>query len=402
MGEFTEAKKAKAELSMDCISTEEKGYIDAMISKENMKRVYYVAIAFFCLQILFLVTVKIRDCFSFEPHLFWGILLGNLCVMGSFTLLARYVIKERIVESFSVLYYLFWGLFMGEICYLSLYANTNEISLVGCWLVALVIGLIPLLSDKGYLAYMAAQILLLAAFYMRKQFAVKELFCLFSWGVFSILLSRIRFKNYVQNLIGEKELKDAIALAESDPMTKLLNRRGLERSIYSIWPYCLRQKLSVAVLMIDIDNFKKYNDSFGHLKGDECIKAVAREIKKATRRKTDLAARVGGEEFLVFLTGANGEEALKWANNLKENIESLEISHSKHNFLPIVTVSMGLCCVKPHLGEEFSVLCKSADVELYKAKENGRACIYFQGKCFSKKEYAEYMSKYYSGEKKFG
>ena len=99
-------------------------------------------------------------------------------------------------------------------------------------------------------------------------------------------------------------------------------------------------------MMIDIDNFKKYNDTYGHAAGDECIRKVTAAIRRNVKRRTDYAARVGGEEFLVMLTGIEPKLAVKWALDLKKAIDSLKIPHADTNFNPYVSVSMGVACAE--------------------------------------------------------
>ena len=106
-----------------------------------------------------------------------------------------------------------------------------------------------------------------------------------TWGFLGWYLSKVRYDSYIRECRQRRRLQSALFDAETDPMTKLLNRRGLERSLFTIVPYCVRNEVPVAAVLLDIDNFKQYNDTFGHSNGDECIKKVAKEIKEATRRK---------------------------------------------------------------------------------------------------------------------
>lgn len=147
--------------------------------------------------------------------------------------------------------------------------------------------------------------------------------------------------------------------------------------------------------MIDIDNFKKYNDHFGHLEGDTCIRRVTAEIHKMTGKKSDLAARVGGEEFVVCLPGMEKGEALNWAIKLKENVESLNIPQAEENFLPFVSVSVGVVCGYARRSADFEQMRKKADEALYEAKESGRACVYMDGECHARTRVAGNIRQYY-------
>ena len=133
--------------------------------------------------------------------------------------------------------------------------------------------------------------------------------------------------------------------------------------------------------MIDIDNFKQFNDTFGHSEGDECIKAVTSVIRKCIRRRTDYGARVGGEEFLVLLTDIDPNMAVRWALNLQKYIAELKIPQAKTNFNPYVTISAGLATATVYNDTEFEALREEADKALYESKNNGRNRLYYRGKC---------------------
>lgn len=199
------------------------------------------------------------------------------------------------------------------------------------------------------------------------------------------VIARQSYKAYERMVQDATKIHSVTNQAETDPMTRLLNRRGLERRLGFIWPMCIRQSLEVAVVMMDIDNFKKYNDTFGHAQGDECIKKVASVIREHTKRKTDYAARVGGEEFLVFLTGIKKQEVLRWAVDFKADIEKMNIPQAEDNFLPYVSVSMGICHGEPaKLRSEFWEYRNEADRSLYQAKEAGRSCIFMENMCYAR------------------
>lgn len=368
-------------------------FIYVMLRKENVKRVYYGAVALLLSLLLLLPFQRWLHCFELSGQQLGIMLIINAAFAVFVTLHAKTLLLHKEVRWFQPFYLCYFLWTTGNYLYLALHTNTGMVVLVIMWEMQLVFSHLFLLSPKERILYLAEQGLFFAILFQRGCISSEQLFYLLSLTVFSVLLMKEKYEDFVKCKKNHKDLTDAINLAETDPMTKLLNRRGLQRSICSIWPYCTRHKLPVAVIMLDIDNFKKYNDAFGHLQGDECIKMVAGEIRKATRRKTDLAARVGGEEFLMFLTGVHEEDAIRWARNLQNHIEALEIPHAKQNFLPIVTVSMGISCGSPYLNEEFSVLRNEADEELYKAKESGRACIVFQGKIFGKKKHSEYTRK---------
>ena len=249
------------------------------------------------------------------------------------------------------------------------------------FLLILELALIPLISGRMFLLSVGIQVLLSIVLLLQGSLDLEH--WLYTLAVCSLcgIISRQQYSAHLRKFEDGCRFSNIQNQAETDSMTHLLNRRGLERRIATIWPICERQGMSVAVIMLDIDHFKKYNDAFGHGKGDDCIQAVAEKLIENTPRKSDYAARVGGEEFLIFLSGITQDDAIKWARKCKESIESLQIEQAADNFLPFVTVSMGICHVSMKERKEFWELRNEADRCLYLSKENGRASIYIHDSC---------------------
>ena len=160
-------------------------------------------------------------------------------------------------------------------------------------------------------------------------------------------------------------------LSATDGLTGIANRRMYDELAIREWRRCERMKKPLALVMIDVDNFKLFNDKYGHQVGDECLKAVAAQVGKAAPRATDLAARYGGEEFVLVL-GETDTDGAKWiANRLRQQVSDLNIPHyateSRH-----VTISSGVASVVPSGAHSLDILLKSADYALYQAKESGR------------------------------
>ena len=171
------------------------------------------------------------------------------------------------------------------------------------------------------------------------------------------------------------ELKKKTISAEQDPLTGLTNRRGLGRRANTIWPYCARTGNSVGIIALDIDFFKKYNDKYGHPEGDKCLVKIADAIRNSARRGTDISARIGGEEFLVFVQDMSQEEIIDLALKIRKNIADLKIPHAFVGVSQYVTVSMGVAVTQPSALNNFHDLYEEADQALYTAKENGRNCV---------------------------
>lgn len=157
-----------------------------------------------------------------------------------------------------------------------------------------------------------------------------------------------------------------------DPLTGLANRRALERFFSDAWRQASLHSLPISALMIDLDHFKRFNDSHGHQAGDECVKQVARAVQQLVRDPTDLVARYGGEEFLVVLTGTEAIAAASVAERIRQTIEALEITRTGDGKPLRITASVGIATHWPAAGGHPAQLVRAADQALYQAKRGGR------------------------------
>lgn len=179
-------------------------------------------------------------------------------------------------------------------------------------------------------------------------------------------------------LLSEKcdELAEAnCALAEqarTDPLTGLFNRREIERSFDREWRRAIRKQLQLSFLMIDVDHFKKYNDKFGHPRGDECLKALALILQKVFSRGADVVARYGGEEFAVLLPETSNKSAQQLATALAVELAKYDWNKNNTSIAEPITLSIGLASGTPKQGEEYISLIALADKSLYVAKKQGR------------------------------
>ncbi len=161
-------------------------------------------------------------------------------------------------------------------------------------------------------------------------------------------------------------------LAQTDPLTGLLNRRTFFDLLDREWRHCIRDERPITIVMIDIDYFKRYNDRYGHLKGDDCLQEVAGQIKKAVKRSTDLTARYGGEEFIVALPRCDISNGQSKAAEIREKVSQLRLEHADSPAADHVTISLGAACIVPKKGESYLPLINTADEALYQAKSDGR------------------------------
>ncbi|HQR81710.1 MAG TPA: sensor domain-containing diguanylate cyclase, partial [Thiotrichales bacterium] len=178
--------------------------------------------------------------------------------------------------------------------------------------------------------------------------------------------------------------KRAETLSITDEMTQLYNRRYFNEQFDQLWRLVARSHELLTLIMFDVDHFKNYNDDLGHHQGDCALIAVAQAIKSASRRATDYAFRLGGEEMAVLAIVQNPEEGVLLAEHIQQEINQLCMPHPSNSAAPYVTVSIGLCffdgrdCQRasdPNLNGLYQL----ADKALYQAKEAGRnriiACL---------------------------
>ena len=180
---------------------------------------------------------------------------------------------------------------------------------------------------------------------------------------------RARIKTHIQL---KQHLDIVQSLAMRDRLTSLYNRRCFDERINKDWRACQRAHLPLSVLLIDIDHFKSFNDTYGHQKGDECLRTVAQAILGQMRRGHDMAARYGGEEFVCLLPNADASSAFLMAERIRQAIKALAIPHASSNADYVITASIGLASESDFQNKSYVQLLKLADERLYEAKRQGR------------------------------
>ena len=202
--------------------------------------------------------------------------------------------------------------------------------------------------------------------------------CLFLVWQFSVFQLKMRQRKLTK-MVAERtnELKKAndelLQLANSDGLTRIGNRRRFEQFLADEWHRAVRFKTEISLVLLDIDHFKLFNDTYGHQSGDECLQKVAKALTATINRPTDLVARFGGEEFAIILGGTDADGASVIAERALENIKNLKIPHSNSQTNEYLTVSVGVATTFAKLDMTTEAeLIKTADKALYRAKENGR------------------------------
>jgi diguanylate cyclase (GGDEF)-like protein len=165
-------------------------------------------------------------------------------------------------------------------------------------------------------------------------------------------------------------------LGTVDPLTGIANRRRFDDRILLEWQRSVRMKSDLALLMLDLDNFKEYNDAHGHLQGDALIKYVSTLFTSHAKRSTDLVARLGGEEFSIMLPGTDLEGAMHIAENIRFAVEQSEIPTLSGKEMTSITVSVGVNAIIPTSNDALLYFISKADSNLNMAKQKGRNRIY--------------------------
>ncbi len=246
-----------------------------------------------------------------------------------------------------------------------------------------------------YYIYQAALLLPVLVFLFSKQESLDSLLAIFlcilvviMW-VFANQTSRAitdTLKLNLENKVLTSGLKHANSrlqmaneeltqLSSTDGLTLVANRRYFEERLANELARATRDGIPVSLVMLDVDFFKMYNDILGHLSGDECLKNVANCVRESLKRPTDIVARFGGEEFIVMLSNTEQAGAQKLAEEIRRNIEALQIIHPNSKSSKYVTVSVGVSTIPKGQQVSRDMLLMKVDEALYLAKAEGRNTV---------------------------
>lgn len=184
----------------------------------------------------------------------------------------------------------------------------------------------------------------------------------------------------MRDITEQKDLQDKLAsLAATDALTGLANRRAFDERLADEWARARRDGTQLSLLLIDVDHFKKFNDHYGHLAGDGCLRALGRILSAIARRPADLAARYGGEEFAVLLPSTGPEGCAEVGEGIRKALHDLAMVHAQNPPSRLVTASVGAATSVPSQASDSSTLVAAADRALYAAKDSGRDRLVVSG-----------------------
>lgn len=343
-----------------------KAKMNMLFGQANVKRCLFSALLSVAVFPGLLLLVLIEPEFAKDyliPAAFFSI--GS----GAFAYLLHQVVKNKLKQYYDVVTWSYLTAFHLFFIYVA------QANILFYYTVVVLAAYMVLLSFDKYIIMALGELVCYMALVVKSgttELPLGQLLFLAGVHLFAFALSRDFYNTKKNFLVEEKKLRREMQESEHDPMTGLMNRRGLERRVEAAWQASLNRQETVAAFVIDIDLFKSYNDRFGHVQGDVCLRKVAQSIAE-TVRGYGIAARIGGEEFLVFMKGRSVQETYDLAEQIRAEVEQLGISRGTGG--GVVTVSVGMDIRYATEDVTLQGLYGRADKALYQAKQDGRNCV---------------------------
>ena len=238
----------------------------------------------------------------------------------------------------------------------------------------------------GCVTMIVFEVLVLSMFHHPWQSILTNVYFFLSVAVVSLtgnyFLERFARRDYLQKRLLHREQQQLQEmnqhlqhLVTSDSLTKIANRRSFDETIEEEWRRAQRGRYPLSLMMVDIDYFKTYNDHYGHQRGDDCLRQVAKVLSSFGKRAGDLVARYGGEEFAIISAGTGYKDAIALGKKICKSVQSARLPHDASKFGQ-VTISVGVATVTPLVDQPVSDLIQQADKNLYQAKANGRNGVF--------------------------
>jgi diguanylate cyclase (GGDEF)-like protein len=266
-------------------------------------------------------------------------------------------------------------IFGAGIVYIAVIAATHGVSLIAT-VVLVTIYIYFMMGMRFYPAMVSAWLVFASYFVAAFAFGVRPSQILIDGGVLlcaNVVGAMVCYSLEHANRTNFLESRLLTDTASRDGLTGIHNRRMFDEQLDRMWTQAVREQVPLALMLIDIDHFKAYNDYYGHQAGDECLRQVAQCLARGARRPLDVIARYGGEEFAIVLFDAKREHVEAASRKLQDSIQTLAIRHlAAPGARKRLTVSIGAACVLPASGRSHFGFVQLADEALYAAKEHGR------------------------------
>ncbi|MBQ9767744.1 MAG: GGDEF domain-containing protein [Lachnospiraceae bacterium] len=347
--------------------------------RKNVMRIFFGAVIMTLIAIaalVIMVQTKSEEWYGTLSVIVTMYAVGSAAFAGFAVYLLQSKRKKSELWLFKMIYMF---AHVSVLLYLSFLVWSHTGSLVLYYFTVILSSCLLLYGKGEYAFFVGIELVLPVLLFVKKALVPEQCFAVVAAH---ILAGYIVYELYRDAQIAEmfrRKYSLEVKTAEKDPLTGLQNRRGMTRQVESVWPLCERMRQSVAVMVIDVDHFKKYNDRFGHPQGDVCLRKVAEVIRSTAKRKSDLTARIGGEEFLVFLYGMEENQVQFLAEKIRQGVANLQMPHSEEAKYKYVTVSIGVAMERCNADVSFGGLYRRADKELYHAKNTGRNRVSFRG-----------------------
>ena len=337
---------------------------------ENIRRVFFTSLVCAVLiPILMLINKSsVSDFTVVTKSMLTVSEIFSVLVIG----ISFVALRSRDIRLSSIIYRSFWLIFE-TMCFVITYSDkVSGHGFTFYSVMAAALFLIPVMNFSEQLYYIV--ILAVYSVFMSLKFEVSmnEIFSMVVLCGMLIGISRTMLARFTESITmkeRERELRDNESI---DQLTGLLNRKGLEKRIDEEMRDCIKSRRRASILMIDIDEMGKYNDSFGMDHGDECIRSVAEYISQIILRNTDTICRLSGGRFIVFMEGGSDMEPVALAEKIRSNVERKRIPHGRRAANSFVTVSIGVASCVPKYESSFTEMYDEAEDALFEAKEQGR------------------------------
>jgi diguanylate cyclase (GGDEF)-like protein len=372
------------------ISEQDKLNIRFKIAEYNLERIIPLAFIILLFQLSNLVVDSIYNPYEDKKiyFLFVAIILIIISVFFLWLVNRLLAAKEKSIKKIEYTYRSFWAVFalimLGfsakDIMFFSFPVN----SILFCGAIAIV----PILSLIEVLTFLLPNMLftLVMLIVSKAQLQIIVGFVLIYIACFllSIAIHHTYVNAGIKMLLHTQKIEDLneklLQQSRLDCLTRLLNRKGLKDNLEVAWACCKKNSKNAWMILFDIDFFKDYNDTYGHYEGDVVLQKIACCIKSCFERDTDIICRVGGEEFLIFLSNVKEEDVLKLIFEVRKQMEALKIKAGNPNVSQYLTFSIGMASSFPRGNDNPKDLFVTADKALYIAKANGRNCVVYNNK----------------------
>ncbi|GHU88468.1 hypothetical protein FACS1894202_04610 [Clostridia bacterium] len=364
----------------------------------NVGRMYAFSIYIICLQVALNIINLIRPSvgqaevpggIQIEMKYYVMLSLFTLLLGIVYCILLRFAWRGKITN-YMVKSFLVRSLLYGYVASQLAFCTLNILSSGGInsYIIAiLIIGMVPVISPvHGLISIVASSAYIAVVIYLTRDVSQmwSTLMLTDTWThlviitgltvCISIFIHDMYVANFLKTMALKKANRELEVMARTDQMTGVGNRRAMTTNLENIWNSSSSGKVKLVTAIADIDFFKSYNDTFGHLEGDNCLQKVASSLQASFRSDSDIVIRYGGEEFLiVFKTAGDFSVAFELLERARRNVEGMKIPHGRTDISPYVTVSIGACLVQPSTENTTSnAALKVADAALYESKNSGR------------------------------